>query len=178
MGRLLHPSLRRNKINDYDSKIEEQFHRKHPDLIYVSDNHQYFPQTFYDASGAPFKATPDFYDRERNLVIELKGRQLNNVKTKVSSQENLQKQQSYKGCLSSFDQLKYGFNHSVFKQGKVCRGLRDSNYQYSLLIVFTDDTKLTTQAINKMKSEKLDWCFVTDYQCYQLQYITNKDEEK
>jgi hypothetical protein len=112
---------------------------------------------------------------ERNLVIELKGRQLNNVKTKVSSQENLQKQQSYKGCLSSFDQLKYGFNHSVFKQGKVCRGLRDSNYQYSLLIVFTDDTKLTTQAINKMKSEKLDWCFVTDYKCYQLQYITNKD---
>jgi len=151
----------------YDSAIEENFHQQYPNLIYHADNHKHYPFTFFDDDGEKFKAAPDFYCNERNLVIELKGFQLNNVKNKSASKDKLQTQLEFNGDLKPYDKLRYGFNHSIYKQGAVNRTISASNYQYKFLLVFTDNTKLSAQSKNKMIKEQIDWCYVKEWENYQ-----------
>jgi hypothetical protein len=150
----------------YDSILEQKFHEQFSDLIYHENNFNHYPLTFYDAEAVGYKATPDFYCDQRNIVIELKGHQLNNTKSKLLSNSKLQNQQSFRGSLTTFDHLRYGWNHSRYKQGTVNRCIRSSNYQYQFLLVFTNDTKLSTQAKNSMAKEKIDWCFASEWQGY------------
>jgi len=150
----------------YDSILEREFHEQFPDLIYQEDNLKHLPFTFYDSDGVSFKASPDFYFKQRNIVIELKGHQLNTIKSKKDSTEKMHYHRSRFRELTPYHQLKYGFNHSLFKQGAVNRTLRLSNYQYQFLLVFADGTELTTQAKTKLTEEKVDWCFASDWESY------------
>jgi hypothetical protein len=152
----------------YDSILEREFHERYPDLVYHKSNLKHYQFTFYDFEGFAFKASPDFYCEEKNIVIELKGFQLNNIKTKSLSVESLLSQESFKGKLTPYDKLKFGFNHSLYKQGTVNRTIRVSNYQYNFLLVFEDKTKISTQSKNKMNKESIDWCFVSQWQEYQF----------
>jgi hypothetical protein len=153
----------------YDSTLERKFHEQFPDLVYHENNLKHYPFTFYDSEGTPFNASPDFYCSERNIVIELKGKQLNTAKTKYKSDaEILNKRRRFGDKYLTFYQLKHGFNHSLYKQGTVNRTIRASNYQYQFLLVFTDGTKITTNSINKMKAEKIDWCFASEWLEYEF----------
>jgi hypothetical protein len=156
----------------YDSILERKFHEQFPDLIYHENNLKTFPYTFYDEDGVAFQASPDFYCEQRNIVIELKGSQLNTHKTKLVCAEKIQYQLNRFGNKEEdFYLLKHGFNQSLFKQGIVNRGIRSSNYQYQFLLIFTDDTKLSTQSKNKMAVEKIDWCYVSEWQDYQFDKV-------
>lgn len=157
----------------YDSILERKFHEQFPDLVYHENNLNPYRFTFYDDDGNAFNAAPDFYCEERNIVIELKGFQLNNVKTKNLSIEKLLAQDSFKGKLTPYDKLKFAFNHSLYKQGTVNRTIRVSNYQYNFLLVFEDKTKISTQSQNKMKEEGIDWCYVSEWQDYQFDKVTH-----
>lgn len=156
-----------NNLN-YDSILERTFHEQFPSLVYHENNLKHYPFTFYDSDGVAFKASPDFYCEERNIVIELKGFKLNNVATKKVSLEKLASQEKYNGTLTNYHKLLYAFNHSLYKQAAVNRTIRGSNYQYNFLLVFVDGTKLTTQSKNRMKEQQIDWCFASDWQDYQF----------
>jgi len=155
----------------YDSILERKFHEQFPDLVYHENNLKHYPFTFYDSDGVAFKASPDFYCEERNIVIELKGRKLNNVATKKLSIDKLASQEQYNGKLTDYHKLLFAFNHSLYKQATVNRAIRDSNYQYNFLLVFEDKTDLTTQSKNKMKKEGIDWCYASEWQDYQFDKI-------
>jgi hypothetical protein len=152
----------------YDSILEREFHEQFPDLVYHESNLKHYQFTFYDFEGCAFKASPDFYCEERNIVIELKGFQLNNITTKNLSIEKLLYQERFKGKLTPYDKLKFAFNHSLYKQGTVNRTIRVSNYHYNFLLVFEDKTKISTQSKKKMNEEGIDWCFVSQWQEYQF----------
>ena len=153
----------------YDSILERKFHEQFSDLVYHENNLKHYPITFYDLEGTPFKASPDFYCKKRNIVIELKGSQLNTNKTKLKCTQKIQYQLNRFGSKEEkYYRLKNGFNQSIFKQGIVNRSIRSSNYQFQFLLVFTDDTKLSTQSKNKMKAEKIDWCFANEWQEYEF----------
>ncbi|WP_299692319.1 hypothetical protein [uncultured Vibrio sp.] len=143
--------------NGYDSAAECLFHLNNPHLQSTSEPYK---ATFYDASGSPFKAYPDFYDSDRKLIIEYKAHQLNTCETKAISFEKLEEVQQFKGKLTFFDKLKYGWNHSIYKQAKVQSSLKSLGFD--MVVVFADGTKLTKQSINKMEKAGLHWVWERD----------------
>ncbi|EMF7387761.1 hypothetical protein ACEV85_02780 [Vibrio parahaemolyticus] len=143
---------------NYDSKEEEQFHQRHPELILCSGKPYNF--TFYDNEGTPFRAYPDFYSEKLGCYIEFKCHQLNNKLDKRSAEAAHQKQINYMGydCLKY--QLDYGWNHSLHKQAKVQSSLKSLGIE--MMVLFKKGTKLTTQAINKMNDNGLNWVLEED----------------
>ena len=130
----------------YDSKIESIYHQQHPHLQRQLDC---FPITFVDENGAVFKAKPDFYDQTTDTYVEVKNRQLNNLKTKQAclNRQSVLRQRR-KGHLTQLEQLESGWNHSIYKHLIVQQTLAVLGIKY--LVVFYKPTKLTKQSINKM----------------------------
>lgn len=87
-----------------------------------------FDQTFSDADGTPFHAKPDFYHSLTGLYIEFKCATLNGVKTKANSEKQLADKEAFKGNLTMFDRLKFGWNHARRKHAIVQRALTPRNY--------------------------------------------------
>ncbi len=139
----------------YDSKEEELFHQRHPNLIQCADKPYNF--TFYDEQGTSFKAYPDFYSEELKCYIEFKCHQLNNKPDKNTADDHHQRQISFKGRDCIKYQLDNSWNHSLFKQAKVQSSL--ASLDIKILVVFKDGTKLTPQSINKMKAVGLVWFY-------------------
>lgn len=148
--------------NGYDSKEECLFHINNSYLKVISDKP--YKTIFYDEDGVPFKAFPDFWHPESQTAIEYKAHQLNNCKTKAESQSKLDKQKDFRSKLTFFDQLKWGWNHSLYKQAKVQSSLKSLGH--NMLVVFADDTKLSTQSQNKMKKENLIWCYESEIETH------------
>ncbi|MEZ8383483.1 MULTISPECIES: hypothetical protein [Vibrio] len=144
--------------NGYDSKEECLFHLSNPYLKSIQDKP--YKTTFYDEDGTPFKAHPDFWHPESKTVIEFKAHQLNTCKTKAESQQKLDNQQEFRGKLTFFDKLKWGWNHSIYKQSKVQSSL--NSLGHSMLVVFSDRTKLSTRNKNLMNKISLKWCFESE----------------
>ena len=136
----------------YDSKIESIYHQQHPHLQRLLD---YLPTTFVDANGIVFKAKADFYDPVSNTYLEVKNRQLNNLKTKQACLNRQSVLRQHKGYLTQLDQLSSGWNHSLYKHLIVQQALATLGTKY--LVVFYQPTKLTKQAINKMESLGLNY---------------------
>ncbi len=57
-------------------------------------------------------------------------------------------------------QLDYGWNHSLHKQAKVQSSLKSLGIE--MMVLFKKGTKLTTQAINKMNDNGLNWVLEED----------------
>jgi hypothetical protein len=140
--------------NGYDSKEECLFHLNNPYLKSIQS--QPYKTTFYDEDGSPFKAYPDFWHAESQTAIEFKAHQLNTCKTKAASQSKLDNQQKFRGKLTFFDKLKWGWNHSMYKQAKVQSSLAALGHK---MVVFADETKISTQSKNRMDKIDLTWCF-------------------
>ena len=137
----------------YDSKIESIYHQQHPHLQRQLDC---FPITFVDENGAVFKAKPDFYDQTTDTYVEVKNRQLNNLKTKQAclNRQSVLRQRR-KGHLTQLEQLESGWNHSIYKHLIVQQTLAVLGITY--LIVFYRPTKLSKQALNKMSNLGLNY---------------------
>ena len=144
--------------NGYDSKEECLFHLNNQYLKSIQDKP--YKTTFYDEDGTPFKAYPDFWHPESRTVIEFKAHQLNTCKTKAESQQKLDKQEEFKGYLKFYDKLKWGWNHSLYKQAKVQSSLQSLGH--NMLVVFADETKISTQNKNLMNKIGLKWCFESE----------------
>ena len=140
----------------YDSKEEELFHERNPFLI---QSNKILPFTFYDDNAQTFNAKGDFYHSHSNTVIEFKSHQLNTSKTQVDAETKYNKSFS-RDCL--YKKLNTAWNHSVFKQAKVCRHITEQT-EYDFLLVFKDGTKLSTHAKNKMTREGLNWSYESEY---------------
>ena len=136
----------------YDSKIESIYHQQHPHLQRLLD---YLPTTFVDANGIVFKAKADFYDPVSNTYLEVKNRQLNNLKTKQACLNRQAVLRQHRGYLTQLDQLDAGWNHSLYKHLIIQQALAILGIKY--LIVFYKPTKLTKQSINKMESLGLNY---------------------
>ena len=136
----------------YDSKIESIYHQHHPQLQRLLD---YLPTTFVDGNGVVFKAKADFYDQTTDTYIEVKNRQLNNLKTKQACLSRQQVLRQHRGYLTQLDQLDAGWNHSIYKHLIVQQTLAMLGINY--LIVFYKPTKLSKQAINKMNALGLNY---------------------
>tara|TARA_Y100000588_G_C14097302_1_gene857185 strand:- start:384 stop:860 length:477 start_codon:yes stop_codon:yes gene_type:complete len=141
--------------NGYDSLAECKFHLNNKHLNLITDKP--YKMTFYDENGEAFTAYPDFYDPKSQLVIEFKDYKLNTHTTKKSSEERKQQIEGFKGKLSRLDKLNHGWNHSMFKQAKVQSSLAAKGFK--MLVVFSDDTKLSTTNKNKMDKLGLEWCY-------------------
>ncbi|EOG9060647.1 hypothetical protein ACLK5F_001398 [Vibrio fluvialis] len=137
----------------YDSKEEELFHQRHPELILCSGKP--YNYTFFDDEGSSFRAYPDFYSETLDCYIEFKSHQLNNKKTKSAAEKSHQKQINFKGRDCTKYQLDHGWNHSLYKQAKVQSSLKSLGI--NMIVVFKDGIKLTIQAINKMNANGLKW---------------------
>ncbi|MCY9871809.1 hypothetical protein [Vibrio barjaei] len=144
--------------NGYDSKEECLFHLNNQYLKSIQDKP--YKTTFYDEDGTPFKAYPDFWHAESQTAIEYKAHQLNTCKTKADSQQKLDNQQEFRGKVTFFDKLKWGWNHSLYKQAKVQNSLESLGHK--MLVVFADETKLSTQNKNKMAKANLTWCWESE----------------
>ena len=149
---------------NYDSKEEFNFHKRNPDLEYLS---AYYTQTFEDCNHHVFNAKPDFFNHTLNCFIEYKSHQLNTIKsfddylTKWDKQQSFIKPHNYYISL-----LKMGWNHSINKQAIVASTLKADDLNY--LLVFKDSTKLSTQSKNKMDKLLLPWCYESDLSTYTL----------
>jgi len=149
----------------YDSDIEQNFHLQFPFLELVNDT--FFDKTFRDTENTPFKAKADFTCPITGLVIELKGYQLNNIKTKSASNNRQLNITNFKGWLTPKDLLETGFNHSLYKHSIVSKEI--PNYA----IVFKDDTKISSTSKNKMVKENINFMFAKDYQTLINQSLVN-----
>jgi hypothetical protein len=144
-----------NNKNKYDSQAEQTFHEQYPHLQLVTGT--YYQTTFEDSNGVAFNARPDFYCTFTDLQIEFKCNQLNTTKSKADSQMKLDKQREHK-ALSLYDLLNFGWNHSIYKQGKVGRTIPN------FCIVFTENTKLSSYSKNLMDKQGINWMFIKQYQ--------------
>ena len=144
--------------NGYASIEECIFHINNPHVEIVVDKP--YKMNFFDDNGHVFKAYPDFYDKSSLTVIEYKAHQLNNYQTKESCQQKLDNQKEFRGKVTSFDKLKFGWNHSMYKQRIVQRTLESLGHK--MLVVFSDTTKLSTRNKNLMKKIDLTWCWEKD----------------
>lgn len=140
----------------YDSQEEKLFHQRN--LLLILSN-KVLPFTFYDDNAQAFNAKGDFYHSESNTIIEFKAHQLNTSKTQSDAEAKYNKSFSQEGL---HKRLKFSWNHSVFKQAKVCRHITNLT-EYNFLLVFKDGTKLSPQAKNRMNKEQLNWCFESEY---------------
>lgn len=137
---------------NFDSQSEENFFTRNSTILTASTN-SFFPDTFKDVDGCIFKAKPDF--TYNDIYIEYKSYQLNTQKSQSHAVQSMEKQQyrvNYKN--RNIINLDNGWNHSVFKQGIVAR-----KYSNRFLLVFKNNTKLSTQSKNKMGDESINWCF-------------------
>lgn len=148
----------------FDSTAEQLFSDRHPNL--VRDN-SYLPCIFTEINvdeGATkpktFNAKADFRDLDTRTIIEFKCRQLNYMKTQKQADKQFTERSKFSKN-TAFINLECGWNHSVYKHAAVAKMLKELGYKY--LIIFTDDTTLTTQARNKMKSLDIQWCYESDY---------------
>lgn len=139
----------------YDSKEEELFHERNPFLI---QSNKILPFTFYDDNAQAFNAKGDFYHSDSNTIIEFKAHQLNTSKTQLDAETKYNKSFSKDGL---HKQLKFAWNHSVFKQAAVCRCVTEQT-EFNFLLVFKDGTKLSSRAKNKMSTEQLNWCYESE----------------
>lgn len=149
----------------FDSKEEQHFHHRNPKLVPSQKN--YYPITFRDSEGTSFRAKPDFIYKDQ-IYVEFKSCQLNNKPTKFKADYDYHKQ--VKAGFSKRKrslQLLHQWHHSVIKQGIVARAL-----QGHYLLVFKDNTKLTTQAKNKLEHEQVPWCYEKEMQEKLLQMAT------
>lgn len=144
---------------NYDSKAEQQFHQRNPDLTLAQDEH--YLCSFTDTDDYTFRAKPDFWCESTQTFIEFKDYQLNTSSTKTIAKEKLSKLVEFKGRELLIDKLKCDWNHSLHKQAIVQNDLFD-NHGIRMLVVFSDKTKLSAQSINKMARLSLDWCFESD----------------
>ena len=147
--------------NIYDSVAESTFHSKHSHLNLITDS--FYNHNFTDESGITFKAKPDFYDPDTNTYIEFKSHQLNTKPTKLKAKSDLQRVVDYKGKELLIDKLKHDWNHSLYKQAAVQQTLSVNNSK--MVVIFSDNTKLSTQSKNKMCSLGLEWFYEADYFC-------------
>lgn len=135
----------------YDSKLEEKYHSLNPQLTRC--NH-YYQFNFKDSDNVLFLAKPDFFDVSTNTYFEIKGKALNNVKTKNESIRQLEAVKSYKGYLPLIDKLKYQWCHSLFKQSIVQEEVQKQGFNF--VVVFFQ-CKLSTIAVNRMKKHGLNY---------------------
>ena len=142
----------------YDSVAEYSFHQRNQHLHLITDKP--YKYTFYDDTGIAFKAYPDFW-HSPNTAIEFKDCQLNTQTDKLTAKSKLKKVQEFKGKKLLIDQLKYDWNHSMYKQSKVQSTL--ASLGFKMLVVFSDSTKITVNNRNKMDKLNLQWCFESDY---------------
>ena len=143
---------------NYDSREEQLFHKRHQNLEYLD---AYYTQTFEDCNHETFHAKPDFFDHDLNCFIEFKCYQLNTVKSQEDYDTKWGKQKKYLSPYNyNMSLLKYGWNHSIIKQSIVASTLRANDLNY--LLVFKDNTELSTQSKNKMNKLLLPWCYESD----------------
>lgn len=143
----------------YDSIEEQNFHIRNPHLRQLNDQH--FNNWFTDTDGVAFKAMPDFFDDSTKTYIEFKCHQLNTKQTKSDSESRLQKIQDFKGYLPNNDLLNNGWNHSMYKQAIVQQTLALNGEK--MIVVFKDNTKLTTRNKNLMTKIGLEWLYESEY---------------
>lgn len=143
----------------YDSQAEYQFHQRNNHLHLITDKP--YKTTFYDNKGIAFKAYPDFYDSNNLTCIEFKSYQLNTQPDKATAKRKLKAVQDYKGKELLIDKLHFDWNHSMYKQAKVQSSL--SALGFKMLVVFSDNTEITTTNKNKMSALNLTWLYESDY---------------
>lgn len=140
-------------MKTFDSKAEQDFYHRYSDFIETAQD-QFFPCIFNDSNGHYFRAKPDF--TYKGIFIELKSRKLNGSKTQQHAEERYSKPLPFKE-VSILHKLDTQWNHSRFKQGIVAR-----TYPGEFLIVFKDNTPLSTFAINRMAEEEIPWCYESE----------------
>ncbi|WP_417585161.1 hypothetical protein [Nitrincola sp.] len=142
--------------SEFDSNEEYKFFTRNTEKLSPAQSYLY-PNSFEDSEGCTFWAKPDFIYQD-TIYVEFKCYKLNNKKTQDHADESWSKQRHW--ITRKNRQQKLLENHwsnSVFKQGIVAR-----HYQGRFLLVFKDNTKLSTQAVNKMKAEKIPWCYESE----------------
>lgn len=139
--------------SDFDSNEEYKFFTRNTDTLSPAQSELY-PDRFKDSEGSTFWAKPDFI-YQNTIYVEFKCYKLNNKMTQEHAEESWDKQRHW--ITPKNRQQKLLENHwsnSVFKQGIVAR-----HYQGRFLLVFKDNSKLSTQAINKMAVQQITWCY-------------------
>lgn len=143
----------------YDSKAEEAFHLKHPDLISL---HSDYPAVFTDDTGFLFNARSDFYDRASQTYIEFKSHQLNTKETHNIAWEKWVAQQPYLNSRNrTLKMCENQWCHSMIKQSIVQHTL--AKQCLKMIVVFKDGTRITTINKNRMKLLNLNWKYESDY---------------
>ncbi|PSU32167.1 hypothetical protein [Photobacterium phosphoreum] len=153
----------------YDSIAEKQFHNRHPELLVTKDPYKC---SFVDSSGTIFRAIPDFYDPQNSCYIEFKDGVLNTKPNKLSAIESSAKVQQYKADHNlnwTFkDAYTHDWNHSMFKQSIVQKRL--SKKGVTMIVVFSDRSKLSQTNINRLAKCGLKWDYESNY--FELQQET------
>lgn len=146
----------------YDSISEKQFHNRHSELIVTKDPYQC---SFVDSVGTIFRAVPDFWDTKAECYIEFKDGVLNSKPDKLSAIESSAKVQQYKADRNlnwTFkDAYSHDWNHSMFKQAAVQKRLAKKGM--SMMVVFSNRSKLSQTNINRLSKCGLKWEYETNY---------------
>jgi len=103
----------------HDSQAEAQASFKLADLGFLRSGKK-FDKRFLDPEGTTFGAYDDFYHARYGLHLEFKAAGLNGVKTKASSDKQLEAKKAWRGGSNiPKDYLDFGWNHSKNKQAIV-----------------------------------------------------------
>lgn len=140
----------------FDSSAEEAFYTRNSHLLTRPVKTE-FPTTFYDDEETPFTAKYDFLTNT-GIYIEFKARQLNYIETKRDSILALKAQERYTNNRNrDYKRLLLGWNHSIYKHSII-----SSIYGSKYLVVFKDNTKISTQSKNKMTSLGINWIYESE----------------
>ena len=90
----------------YDSKDEGQASYRLAELGFLRSSKQ-FKTDFYDADNRLFNAKLDFYHAGYGIALEFKAAGLNGVKTKATSESQLDKQRQRRGFTIMKDNLDF-----------------------------------------------------------------------
>lgn len=103
----------------HDSQPEAKASFRLADLGFLHSGKK-FDKRFLDPEGTDFGAYDDFFHARYGLHLEFKAADLNGVKTKASSDKQLEAKKAWRGgSLNMKDYLDYGWNHSKTKQAIV-----------------------------------------------------------
>lgn len=143
----------------YDSTAERQFHGRNPSLVQFNNNlpdpnNSSKDLKITDIDGSSKSCKVDF--KYGSVLIEFKSFQLNNIESRAVAAKRIFNQVN-RGCSRHYAELKYGFNHSLYKQLAMNKA-----YPNRFLLVFQDATELSQQSINRMNASNLCWCFESD----------------
>lgn len=137
--------------DNFESAQEFHFYERNRKIITPASD-SFFPTPFYDSEGKLFNAQPDFL--YKGLIwIEFKCFQLNNYEPQSRCFELLTDKSKFSSSLN-YLKLKYHWSNSIYKQAAVSEA-----YPSHFLIVFKDQTKLSTQSKNLMNRLGINWCF-------------------